>query len=75
MFLRSLFFAGIFFYVRVAEACSVCFSNVKNDPMNVALRAAVLCMLFILLLVLMLFVKFFLSVRRRSKSLVKNIGV
>ncbi len=52
---------------NIPFACSVCFSVVKDDPMNVALRASVLCLLAILLVTLGCFVKFFLGVRKRAK--------
>jgi len=53
-------------------ACSVCFFGAKDDPMNVSLRASIVCMLIILAVVLGLFAKFFLGVRKRSKLIVRE---
>jgi len=47
-------------------ACSVCFFGAGDDPMNISLGFAMLCMLIILVSVLGLFAKFFLNVRKRS---------
>ena len=54
------------------HACSVCFFGSSEDPMNAGLRAGILCMLVALVLVLGLFIKFFLSVRKRSKLAIHN---
>ena len=53
-------------------ACSVCFLGSPEDPMNISLRAAIVCMLGILVVVLGLFASFFLKVRRRSKLISEN---
>ena len=53
-------------------ACSVCYFGSPQDPMNMSLRVSILFMLLILLIVLSLFVKFFFSVRKRSKMLIQN---
>ncbi len=54
-----------------AFACSVCFSPVENDPMNVALRASVFCMLAVTFGTLGLFAKFFWNIRKRERMLLK----
>ena len=48
-------------------ACSVCFFGAPEDPMNVGLRTAVLCMLAVLVVLFGLFIKFFAGVSKRSK--------
>jgi len=53
-------------------ACSVCYFGVPEDPMNVSLSMGILFMLAILVVVLSLFAKFFLGVRKRSKLLTQN---
>ena len=50
-------------------ACSVCFYGEPNNSANVALRMGVLTLFGILLGVLALFIKFFLSVRKRAQNL------
>lgn len=47
-------------------ACSICFFGAPEDPMNIGLRAAVVCMLAILVLLFGFFIKFFASVSKRS---------
>jgi len=53
-------------------ACSVCYFGSPEDPMNMSLRVSIIVMLLILAAVLSLFVKFFFSVRKRSKMLIQN---
>jgi len=53
-------------------ACSVCYFGSPQDPMNTSLRVSIIVMLLILVVVLSLFVKFFFSVRKRSKMLIQN---
>jgi len=48
-------------------ACSVCFLGTKDDPMNTSLQMAIIFMLTVLVLVMGIFTKFFLNVRKRSK--------
>lgn len=48
-------------------ACSVCFFGAPDDPMNIGLRAAIVCMLSLLLLLFGFFIKFFAGVCKRSK--------
>lgn len=50
-------------------ACSICYFGASEDPMNISLRAAIITMLAVLVFVLSLFVKFFLSVRQRSMKM------
>jgi len=49
------------------EACSVCFYGDSSQKAVVALRNSVLLLLVVLLGVLAIFVKFFISVAKRSK--------
>jgi len=53
-------------------ACSICYFGSPEDPMNMSLRISILFMLLILVIVLGLFAKFFLSVRKRSKMSIQN---
>jgi len=53
-------------------ACSVCFFNAPDDPMNISLRAAIIVMLLLLAFVLGLFAKFFLGIRKRSKLMARD---
>ena len=52
---------------RVGEACSVCFAGDPTQKASVALRNSVIFLLAVLLGVLALFAKFFISVAKRSK--------
>ncbi len=49
-----------------AYACSVCFGGMPDDPANIALKKAILCLFGILCIVLALFAKFFWGIRQRS---------
>ncbi|MFT5387529.1 MAG: hypothetical protein ACI9E5_000657 [Candidatus Omnitrophota bacterium] len=55
-----------------AMACYTCFSTDESDPNNIALRYSILFLLIVVTLVLMLFAKFFLSIRKREKLLLKG---
>ena len=48
-------------------ACSVCFFGAPDEPMNIALRAAIICMLSVLGILFSFFIKFFAGVSKRSK--------
>ncbi len=48
-------------------SCSVCFFGSANDPANIAMRVGIITLLVILLGVLGLFAKFFLTIKKRSK--------
>ena len=50
-------------------ACTVCFSSVQDDPMMIALRASMLCLLIVTFTMLALFAKFFLGIRKRERAL------
>ncbi len=50
-------------------ACSVCFSTVKDDPQMIAMRNAILTLMFILLFILVLFTIFIIKVVRKQKLL------
>ncbi len=63
LFVVNLFFAG----TRSVYACSVCFGGASSDPVNIGLRNGVIFLLGIVLLVLALFAKFFIGIRKRSK--------
>ena len=53
-------------------ACSVCYLGSPQDPMNMSLRVSILFLLVVLVIVLSLFIKFFLSVRKLSKMVIQN---
>ncbi len=55
-------------YPFSAYACSVCFRGMPDDPANIALKKAILCLFGILCIVLALFAKFFWGIRQRSMS-------
>ena len=55
------------FIVKTSEACSVCFFGDPTNQANVALQKGIITLLIILALVLGLFIKFFLSVGKRSQ--------
>lgn len=57
---------------KLSLGCSVCFSPVEGDPMTIALRASVLTLLAVTAVVLVSFAKFFLSIRKREKLLLKS---
>ena len=57
---------------NIPFACSVCVSPVANDPANIALRTSVLTLLAITFIVLISFAKFFWSIRKREKLLLKG---
>jgi len=63
---------GTLYFSSNTMACSVCFSPVENDPMNIALRASILCLFGVILVVLLLFAKFFLNIRKREKLSLKD---
>ena len=48
-------------------ACSVCFWGSAKDPANIALRMGIITLLVVLLGILGLFAKFFLTIKKRSK--------
>ena len=52
-------------------ACSVCFSTVKDDPQMIAMRGAILTLMFILLFVFACFAIFVIKVARKQKLLLK----
>ena len=54
---------------KTSLACSVCFFGDPSNQMNIALRAGVLTLLFIVLAVLGGFIKFFLDIYKKSKLL------
>jgi len=70
--LNTITFLTFLFFVNSAQACSVCFSNVPDDPANIALKNSVLVLLGVIATVLALFAKFFLSVRRREKLMLQS---
>jgi len=62
---------GTFLFLMIAkttQACSVCFYGDPTEKMNVALRQGIIVLLVVLIVVLGLFIKFFLSVAKRSKQ-------
>jgi len=52
---------------KIGEACSVCFAGDPTQKASVALRNSVIFLLIVLLGVLALFTKFFISVAKRSE--------
>ena len=60
---------GLLLPTSVALACYTCFSTDKTDPNNIALGKSVLFLLSVIIFVLALLGKFFLSVRKREKLL------
>lgn len=62
----------IFAHVPSALACSVCFAGISDDPANVSLRNGVIFLLAVVLVVLALFAKFFLNIRKRIRSLARQ---
>lgn len=66
----------IFFYfssVISVNACSVCFSNVSNDPSINALKWSILTLLLITIFVLSFFVKFIFRLRRYEKITLNSL--
>ena len=64
----ALLTAAVFLIIsHTADACSVCFFGDPTEQANVALQKSILTLLGVLVVVLGAFVKFFLSVARRSK--------
>ena len=53
-------------------ACYVCFSQVKDDPQNKALAKSILFLLGVIVFVLALLGKYFLSIRKREKLMMEN---
>lgn len=53
-------------YSFSAYACSVCFGGMTDDPANIALKKAILCLFGVLFIVLALFARFFWGIRQRS---------
>lgn len=51
-----------------AQACSVCFFGDPTQQVNVALRWAIIVLLLILLGLMVLFIKFFISISQRSTT-------
>ncbi len=58
--------------IEQSLACYVCFSQVKDDPHMQGLKYAILFLLAVIVFVLLLLGKFFLSVRHREKLMMKN---
>ena len=52
-------------HLNQAQACSACFYGSTNEAMNAALRLSVLCLLGILLVIMILFAKFFISIGKK----------
>jgi len=57
----------LLFLPSVSEACSVCLGGDPESPEMVGLRWGILVLLGILVVILGLFGKFFLNLRKRSK--------
>ena len=67
--INSLLTALILLNANNVLACSVCFSGDANDPMNIGLRRGIITLLSVLGFLMILFIKFFLSIKKRSKVL------
>jgi len=67
MLLLCLSFLNTLLTPSVSLACSVCFYGTSDDPMNFALKMGIVSLLLILIVIMGLFIKFFLSIRNRSK--------
>ena len=56
----------------LSSACSMCFSDSLDNPLNKGLKAAMLVLFAVLVMVLSLFIGFFLKLRQRIK-ITKNL--
>ena len=56
----------------MALACSVCFTQVEDDPQAIALKWSVLTLFAIVLFVLGMVAKFFWTIVQREKLLMKQ---
>jgi hypothetical protein len=65
--LAVIFSVLLFGIPGVAHACSVCFYGDPTQKSNIALRWAVILLLGVLALLMVFFVKFFVSVGKRSR--------
>lgn len=54
-------------YLKISLPCSICFFGPAEQPMIIGLKMAVVSLLLILLFLMALFVRFFLSFRQRAK--------
>ena len=54
--------------VHAVLACSICFYGDPDEPANKALRYGIITLLAILLVVLGLFARFFISLGKRNRS-------
>jgi len=62
---------GLLFLLLTSKfsfACSVCFYGDPNQSSIIGIRLGILSLLIILLIVMGLFVKFFLNLKKRSQS-------
>ena len=69
VFGNFIFATLVFAQIKAVYACSVCFGGASDDPMNTSLRWAVLFLLGVVFIILGIFAKFFLNIRRRAKLL------
>jgi len=58
-------------FANEAIACSICFYGDPTEKMNVALRWGIVALLGALVVLMVLFIKFFISVSKRSKEALK----
>lgn len=74
--MRAFFFTilSILLTAGNVHACAVCFNNVDNDQNIVALKWSMITLLLFITFVLILFAKFFLTLRKNEKLLIQKTG-
>ncbi|MCA9406941.1 MAG: hypothetical protein KC684_10410 [Candidatus Omnitrophica bacterium] len=65
---KFLVFAILLTISKTASACSICFYGDSDDPMNKGLRAGILLLLAVLSVLMVLFIKFFLGLKKRASQ-------